>query len=570
MNVKKIAVVCIIVAGLILRFFQFTTIPPLHWDEMFFGYSAYSILKTGADEHNQFLPLILTSIGDYKLAPFAYTLIPSVAIFGLNAFAMRFIAQIIGLLTLLYTYKLVKSLTSNPQLALVSTIVLAFSPWHLIFSRTANESILQLLFFLTTFYYWREYGKSHKKSALIFSSISGAFAIWTYYSSFVFLPLAGLAYIVLTKSYKKFSSLVPLVILSIALITFVLTQPLDRINQTSIFAHQTPQALLFEAHQEQGISGNVLITRLLYNKATLASFVIVTNYFQHLTADFLYLNGDEHPARYSIPYIGPLFIWTLPFLCLGLLSAFSKRSIDLRPNLFMATWFLISFLPGALSFEGTNVQRSLMAVIPYSYITAIGLLSTYSFLQTISMKQRVAGLTLISILFLINFVYFLNSYFIRQLVHQPYHRQPHIAETYKALDELSKSYDQVVIGNVPYAELFFHYKTDPVKAQKLLKTESRTLDTRIFIKRYDKFEIMPVNCPDEGKLGVLYLCNGDEVPYNSKIIKVIRYANDVPSRVFLEFTPPDVVTPQAGNRIRILKSTQAQPKIIPTTESRNW
>ncbi|MBI2009816.1 MAG: hypothetical protein HYS86_01425, partial [Candidatus Chisholmbacteria bacterium] len=30
--------------------------PGLYWDEVSLGYNAYSILKTGRDEHNEFLP----------------------------------------------------------------------------------------------------------------------------------------------------------------------------------------------------------------------------------------------------------------------------------------------------------------------------------------------------------------------------------------------------------------------------------------------------------------------------------------------------------------------------------
>ena len=52
-----------VIAGIVclaffLRIYKVSSLPPsLSWDEVSIGYNAYSIVKTGFDEHHKFLPL---------------------------------------------------------------------------------------------------------------------------------------------------------------------------------------------------------------------------------------------------------------------------------------------------------------------------------------------------------------------------------------------------------------------------------------------------------------------------------------------------------------------------------
>ncbi|MDA0710207.1 MAG: hypothetical protein O3B73_08360 [bacterium] len=60
----------------------------VHADEASSGYDAYSIWETGKDQHGEFFPLFARSFGEYNEALHRYILAPSVALFGLNAFAI--------------------------------------------------------------------------------------------------------------------------------------------------------------------------------------------------------------------------------------------------------------------------------------------------------------------------------------------------------------------------------------------------------------------------------------------------------------------------------------------------
>ena len=104
MNFRKInyRLVLILILAAFLRFWQLGRVPPSpDWDEAALGYNAYSLMRTGADEYGQKLPLVLRSFDDYKPAVYAYLAILPIKIFGLNVFAVRLHAALLGTLAVL-------------------------------------------------------------------------------------------------------------------------------------------------------------------------------------------------------------------------------------------------------------------------------------------------------------------------------------------------------------------------------------------------------------------------------------------------------------------------------------
>src|SRR3989344_8507534 len=144
----------IILLAFILRFYKLETNPPgLYWDEVSLGYNAYSILKTAKDEHGKFLPVTnFAAFGDYKPPGYIYFSVPSVGVFGLNEFAIRFPSALAGTLAVLVTYFLTQKLFSKRKIALLASFFLAISPWNIHFSRVAFESNLAALFSLIGIY----------------------------------------------------------------------------------------------------------------------------------------------------------------------------------------------------------------------------------------------------------------------------------------------------------------------------------------------------------------------------------------------------------------------------------
>ena len=149
---NKILLILIIILAFVVRVLQINSFPPsLNWDEASLGYNAYSILKTGRDEWGSRWPLIFRAYGDYKLPVYIYLSIPFIAIFGLNALSIKLISIISGTVLVYIVYLTVKKLSKSQKIALVSALLIAFSPWSIFLSRIALEANLFLLLFAHEF-----------------------------------------------------------------------------------------------------------------------------------------------------------------------------------------------------------------------------------------------------------------------------------------------------------------------------------------------------------------------------------------------------------------------------------
>src|SRR5574340_1080491 len=140
---KKIAILLFLITllGGLIRFREISNNPPnINTDEAAIGYNAYSLLKIGKDEYGQPWPLAFRSVDDYNPPLYVYLTIPSVAIFGLNEFAVRFPSAFLGTLAIVITYFLTKKLFNSSTVALAASFLLAVSPWHIQFTRTAYET----------------------------------------------------------------------------------------------------------------------------------------------------------------------------------------------------------------------------------------------------------------------------------------------------------------------------------------------------------------------------------------------------------------------------------------------
>lgn len=181
----------IFIAGL-LRLWQIGNVPPSpDWDEAALGYNAYSILNTGRDEYGKFLPLVLRSFDDYKPGLYAYFIIPFLYIFGLTLSVVRLPSVIFGLISIFVLYFLVKEILNNNGfinekiVGLLSSFMLAISPWHIQFSRIAFESNVGMAFNLLGVFTFLKGLKS--PIYLIASVFFFASNVYVYQSNKVFL-----------------------------------------------------------------------------------------------------------------------------------------------------------------------------------------------------------------------------------------------------------------------------------------------------------------------------------------------------------------------------------------------
>ena len=83
-------------------------------------------------------------------------------IFGQSEFSVRFPALIFGVLSIFMIYKLGKALF-NPEIGLISALILAVSPFQIHYSQEARPYSLLMLLSLISTYYFVKFIKSKDK-----------------------------------------------------------------------------------------------------------------------------------------------------------------------------------------------------------------------------------------------------------------------------------------------------------------------------------------------------------------------------------------------------------------------
>src|SRR3989344_5205034 len=112
----------------------------LNADEAAIGYNAYSLIKTGHDEHGVAWPLVFRSFDDYKPAVYFYLALPFVALLGPTIWAVRLPSALLGVGSVIFVYLLENLLFPKARQKFgkielnaghLSALLLATSPWHL-------------------------------------------------------------------------------------------------------------------------------------------------------------------------------------------------------------------------------------------------------------------------------------------------------------------------------------------------------------------------------------------------------------------------------------------------------
>jgi len=353
----------IIIIASILRLWQLGKVPSSpDWDEVALGYNAYSILQSGRDEYGKFLPIILRSFDDYKPALYAYLVMPSISVLGLNVTAVRLPSAIFGILTVLAVFFLVRELFKKNNIALLTTFLLAISPWHIQFSRVAFEAnvgvalnAFGILFFLKAF---------KKPWFLLLSALMLGLSLHTYQSEKVFVPLliAILIYAFRKEFFsirKKYiyTSLIIFTIICLPLILFTLTNKdaLSRAKTVSIFSNSS----IIQANTEKLVRDRVnndILGLFLDNRRVEFAKYVVNGYLSHLDINWLFIKGDI--ARHHAPGMGLMYLVELPFLLIGIYMLIFGN-FDKAVKLFMALWFLIVPIPASITNDVPHAVRTI-------------------------------------------------------------------------------------------------------------------------------------------------------------------------------------------------------------------
>lgn len=526
---KKTVLFLIIIIAVVLRFYQLESNPPsLTWDEASWGYNAYSLGIDGRDEFGRFLPYdYLESFGDYKPPMYAYLDVVPVKLLGLNEFSTRFPSAFFGTLTVFLVYFLMKRIFYNSKqkesYALLTSLFLAISPWHIMLSRAAFEANVATCFIITGVWAFLS-GIQGKKWFILVSAISFALSFYTFNTARIVSPL--LVFILFFFFRKKLLSIKKETILAILvglailipIVPFLLSPQAGlRFKEVNIFSDSS---IVKTANQEIENDNNVVWSKIIHNRRVLYGLEYVRHYFDNLNPSFLFIKGDGNP-KFSTQNVGEMYLWDIVFFTAGVFLIFRKKE---GYWWIVPLWLAIGIIPAATARETPHALRIETTLPTFQIITA------YGFVQLVNLLKRyrnaIVGI-LIFLLFL-NFFYFFHDY----LYNYPSDFSGEWQHGYKQSIDYIKSvqnkYDYIQMTNAlgrPYIYYLFYIKTDPDYFRKtsIIKRDSfgfvkvENFDKYIFSNSFD------YNLRKTKK--VLYINTPDSLPKNISILKTFYLLN---------------------------------------------
>ncbi len=560
--ISQLLLAIILILSAVIRMVQIGVNPPsISWDEASIGYNAYTILTTGRDEHNTFLPLnTFAAFGDYKPPLPIYLTVPFVALFGLNEVAVRLPSVIFGTLTILVLYFLVLELLQAPGTstqaphkrqapntkglkflnfeivwnlqcdawnvptltALLSAAVLAVTPWHIMLSRAGFEANIALLFLVTGVWFVLKARTNH--IYFYWCWLPFVLGIYTFNSTRYVGPLLAVALLILVRpaaiSARKYfvkGILIACIALLPILPHLLSKEARLRFQEVSIF---TDLRTVLTSNTRRSVDGFAWWSALLHNRRAGYAREYLIHFFDNVEPRFLFGKGDGNP-KFSVQDTGQLLLVSAPFVVFGMLALF--RDYPAVAGLLL-WWLIAAIAPTAVARETPHALRVENGLPIYMIFTAYGLVMSIVAVKKI--RFQVLLMLCYLLLFAGNFGYFWHAL----MEHYPKEFSGEWQYGYKQAIQiavrLKNQYDTIVLTDSigrPYIYALF-YEKYPLR--RFLETKDASFDAAGFYNVYgfDTYRFTKEGVGDY-KGRTLYILPPKDVPTAARVIESIKLLN---------------------------------------------
>lgn len=490
----KFGLTLIVIISAILRFYVLDKIPgTLNPDEAALGYTSFSLLKSGIDEHGTFLPIALESFGDWKQSGYAYLSIISIAIFGNTAFGIRFLSSLSGVIAVLLIFYIVNLLFKRKSLALIASLFYAISPWNIFFSRTAYEVNFANTLFLGGLYLFLKYLSEkregrNKDTLATLSSILFVSAAFVQNNYILFTPIfvLCLTYIYRRKINWNKRLIIPAIVFVFFSTVSILSSFFLSINKTNNLLVFNNKNIIYERSDKlkgDKARKNPLVEKLIYNKFTAGFYQLGENYINVFTPSFYFDKGGEKLVD-SLGYFGHFYLIDALFIIVGLISLLIKN-VKERSLLFL--WLILAPIPSALTYNPLTATRLYTLLPLFIILSSYGAYEIFMVLKAKTIRNYFMKTALV-LLFTYNIILFIDGYF----VHFNYQRIRFWKYGFEQAVTISQKYPDykiVVRGpdNFPYIYFLFYNKYDPKKFVNEVTYYPTTKEGFKFVKSFDKY-----------------------------------------------------------------------------------
>lgn len=487
----KAVLLLIVILAFCLRVYKLDTIPnSLNPDEAALGYTSYSFLKTGADEHGKFLPLSLQSFGDWKLPVYSYVGVIPVALFGLNEFSVRFTSAMAGVAGVLLIYFISSTLFNRRGIGLLSALLFTLSPWSIYFSRGAYEVNLATTIFLAGFLSLLHFLQKKRTTYLFLSLVLFGITLFTQHNYIVFTPIYVFVILFLFRkntlyNRKWYASIFLFAILIAVSYMSIMVGGGKKVSNLNIFNDRNVIYNRVEKLRGDNSPKKNLLERILHTKYSGGAYQFAINYLNSYSPNFLFDKGGEKLVH-NIGHFGYFYILDAFLVITGL--AFLVWNREKRLLLFLVSWLIIAPIPSAITRELSGTR--LFTIAPL-----FALISSYGAYNIVTIwkkrKQRYVAFVVFALFFIGGFVYFFEYYF----VHFNYQRIRFWRYGYREAVKLTDkypTYNVVMRGpeNFPYIYFLFYQKYDPNVFRQEAAYYPPTSEGFYFVKGFGRYKFV--------------------------------------------------------------------------------
>lgn len=453
-------IVCVLCAASFVRVWRLGDLPAgFYIDEASFGYNAYSIHKTGADEFGNRFPLYTPSFGTGKNPVYLYATVVATWLFDLNEFSTRLPAAVFGILTVLFTIFLCEEITGRKYSGVIAGAFLALNPWHVFFSRFAVETTSMTCFISAGFLLLL---KGLKKPRLLpVAALVLGVGFYTYAPAipFIFIMLAGFA-VIFRKEISRIPASIKTLSVALLIISCVPHAMYDAGGGEQV-SHLKNSFITNPANDDG--------SRELLRKASwpgadatpvvMRSALFAKNYLSNYSPTYLFENGDLSSYRAHVRGFGPFLCFTALPLIAGLLAALFSKSPGMK---FLLLWYVVFPIGAALSVQDyPSATRTFNALPCFQIFFAVGMIHIFEFIRNrltkSALSTAIAGafVLIFSISFMAEFAKFAIHYSVE------YPKYSSIDWNYGFRDAINYSensgseYYQIVVSeNIPFSYIY--------------------------------------------------------------------------------------------------------------------
>lgn len=379
----------IIFIAAFLRLWQLGNIPYGFLNDEVVGiYNAESLWQTGGHViDGSFLPLNIHGTGNDLTPVPVYIDSVFLGIFGMSPFVGRLPYALAGIGSIILLFFILEYMTRNNWISLGGAFVFAVSPWHIVISRGAWESIIAIFFYLLGIYIFL---KTLKKGSILYSLPAFILGFYSYNASkiffVVFITLLLFWYRKILLQRKKELTLFILGIL-LCIVSFIFVLKTSSISRSAVLIWQSPkftkEVIKSVAFQRENSIAPNSVQLIFSNKAIEIFKDGIDNYLNFFSPFYLFLHGDTDMVNgFGIFSWGEMYLIELPLLFFGVYFILEKAN---KQNLMI---FIIGLLaaPIATAVTVSNYQyeyffRSNIAIPFLAAIVGFGIYVLWEYVR---------------------------------------------------------------------------------------------------------------------------------------------------------------------------------------------